>query len=324
MKTFGASLALFLTLLAPLFAFTFPDKPETFVSDYAGVMDEESKASLLQNIRTFEASTTNQIAIVTVKSLEGKVINEESAKLFAKWGIGQKGKDNGVLFLVAVDDRAMRIEVGYGLEGVIPDSIAKRIIDEEAKPFFKQGKYASGIKNTVYAIEGAIGGEYTANTTVDEKLQEATREYKNNSSFVDTFGNPNKDIISFLSILVIPLFFFLILFSICAQLFSYYLKKSWIGAIIGLAVGAIFSYQFSIVLIRAIFFVIPFTLLGFFLAKLASQGKLFDNNSKRRGGGFGSGFGGSGSSSSDSFSSSSSSDDFGGGSSGGGGASSSW
>jgi len=107
----------------------------------------------------YEDSTSNQIAIVTIKTLDGEDVSDYANKLATKWGIGSK-KNNGILILTAIDDRKAKIEVGYGLEAVVTDLISKRIITEDIAPFFKQSQYYDGFDAATNHIIQAARGEY--------------------------------------------------------------------------------------------------------------------------------------------------------------------
>ena len=131
---------------------TFPSS-QGYVSDFAGLLSPASKAQLEARLSQLEKETTVEIAVVTIKSLEGHSVEDYASRLFEQWGVGKKGKDNGVLFLVAAEDREVRIEVGYGLESVITDGRAGRILDNDVVPHFKNGDYETGILSGVGAIE---------------------------------------------------------------------------------------------------------------------------------------------------------------------------
>ena len=133
--------------------------PQGHVSDWAGVFTPEQKAALESRIVAVRQATGAQLAVVAVKSLQGGEINDFAVKLFEQWGIGEKGKDNGVLLLAAIEDRAMRIEVGYGLEGVLNDAKCGRIRDEWILPRFKEGNYAQGLSDGADALLKVMGGE---------------------------------------------------------------------------------------------------------------------------------------------------------------------
>jgi len=131
-----------------------------YVNDYANILSSETKNKLSQLIGELERKTTSQIAIVTIDTTSPLDIESYAVKLFEKWGIGQKGKDNGVLLLIAIKDRAMRIEVGYGLEGAIPDALAKVIIEQYITPSFKEGDFNTGVTKGVIGITKLIAKEY--------------------------------------------------------------------------------------------------------------------------------------------------------------------
>jgi len=131
-----------------------------YIADTVGVMDAATKDKLTAMLRALHEKTTAQAAVAIVDTTGGVSIEEYAAKLFQKWGIGTKGKDNGVLLVVAVEDRKMKIEVGYGLEGAIPDGVAGGIIDNVIKPYFKSGDMNGGIAAGMEAIVRETLKEY--------------------------------------------------------------------------------------------------------------------------------------------------------------------
>ncbi len=131
-----------------------------YVNDYANIISRPTESALSSLISQVERMTTAQLAIVTVGSTYPLDIETYAVRLFEKWGIGQKGKDNGVLLLIAMKDRKMRIEVGYGLEGAIPDALAKVIIQDYVTPSFKAGDFDEGITKGALGIIRLIAGEY--------------------------------------------------------------------------------------------------------------------------------------------------------------------
>ncbi len=139
-----------------------PAAPEGRVSDFAGILSEKTKTQLNVLLVHIEKSTSAEIAVVTVSSLEGMSVEEYAVTLFKNWGIGKKGKDNGVLFLVAPNERKVRIEVGYGLEPVITDGQAGSIIREIVLPAFKKGDYDQGILQGCIQLMALITGKGTA------------------------------------------------------------------------------------------------------------------------------------------------------------------
>ena len=120
-----------------------PDPPK-LVNDLAGILQPEQVQALEQKLLAYSDSTSSQIAIVTVPSLGGSDIFSYSQKLFQDWGIGEKGKNNGILILVALQDRQARIQTGSGMEGAVPDALAKRIINYRLKPAFEQKEVLPG------------------------------------------------------------------------------------------------------------------------------------------------------------------------------------
>ncbi len=158
-------IALFLVLAISWFAaskangeLSLPE-PQGFVSDFAKLLSSETKDYLEKRLSDFEKKSGNEIAVVTVKSLSGTTVEDFAVRLFEKWRIGEKGKDNGVLLLVAKDERKVRIEVGYGLEPLLTDVQASRIIRESISPAFKAGDYDRGLREGVDSIIGALSGE---------------------------------------------------------------------------------------------------------------------------------------------------------------------
>jgi uncharacterized protein len=147
---------IFLAFLVPAAALAAFPTPTGFVNDFAGVMQGDTRQHLESLLSSFEKATGNEIAVATLPSLDGRVIEELAPDLYKQWGIGKKGKDNGVLFLIAPTERKARIEVGYGLEGVINDALAGRILDEDVLPRFKAGDLDGGITAGTAAIVQTI------------------------------------------------------------------------------------------------------------------------------------------------------------------------
>lgn len=131
------------------------------VVDQAGILDEATEASLTATLSEHESATSNQLVVVTIPDLEGFSIADYANRLGRHWGIGAADKDNGVILLIAPKARKMRIEVGYGLEGALPDATASLIIQREMYPHFRESDYAAGVTQGVDSILEAIAGEYT-------------------------------------------------------------------------------------------------------------------------------------------------------------------
>lgn len=162
--------------------------PPRLVNDAAGVLSPEQRDILEQKLVALDDSSSNQIAVVLVKTLNDYPIEEYAVKLFRDWGIGNKKTNNGVLLIAAVDDRKVRIEVGYGLEGAIPDIVSASIIRTDIAPNFRDGNYYRGIDQATNSIAKAAVGEY-----------KVKRERQGNS------GSSGKSILTFIIILVVVL-----------------------------------------------------------------------------------------------------------------------
>ena len=129
------------------------------VNDYAGVMSQDQLRSLESRLAQFEQETGHQVAVLTIPTLDGEDIEGFSIRVAENWKIGKKGFDNGVILVVAIKDRRIRLEVGYGLEGVLPDAIAKRITSEFIVPRFRAQDYGGGIVAGIDAVLKVIKNE---------------------------------------------------------------------------------------------------------------------------------------------------------------------
>lgn len=160
----------FICFLSPVHAqdIDYPDYIG-YVNDFAGLMDAASTSDLETLIGGVEKGTGAEMAVVTIDSLEGITIEEYAVELFEYWGIGKADEDNGILILVALLEREVRIEVGYGLEGVITDLEAGRIIDDIIVPNFKEENYNRGIYDAVVTISNQIYGEEELATMGEEQ-----------------------------------------------------------------------------------------------------------------------------------------------------------
>lgn len=159
-KSLFKYILLFLTLNS--FGQSFPAKPDRLVNDYTNTLSAAEVNALEQKLVAFDDSTSTQIAVVLIPTLDGYDISDYGARLAESWGIGSAENDNGVLLLVALGDRKMTIQTGYGVEGALPDAIAKRIIEREIKPNFKAANYYQGIEAGTDAIISYTKGEYKA------------------------------------------------------------------------------------------------------------------------------------------------------------------
>ena len=137
-----------------------PERPQGYVSDYANVLGDVSQ--LESQLENFEKQTSNEAYVVTVGTLDGAGIEEYALTLFNKWSIGKEREDNGVLLLTAIEDRQIRIEVGYGLESTLSGDLADKIISHEVAPAFSRGDYQQGITDGAQAIIQTLNGQYQA------------------------------------------------------------------------------------------------------------------------------------------------------------------
>ena len=142
----------------------YPDKPNppVLVNDFAHLMSADEVAQLERKLEDYATATSTQITIVTIKNLGGHDVEEYSVEVFSRWGIGQGGKNNGVLLLASLDDRKAWISVGKGLEGVLTDNKSGLIFRNELVPAFKQQQYYTGLSNSADAIIAVTKGEYSA------------------------------------------------------------------------------------------------------------------------------------------------------------------
>lgn len=174
-------LALFFGLALACFGAPAADVPYLSgrVTDNAEILSAATKQKLNAQLKAHEAETTNQIAVLTVRSLEGESVESYAEQVFNTWKLGRKGKDNGVLVLVAPAERRMRIEVGYGLEGTLTDVAASRIIRDQMTPRFKAGNYDAGVEAGVQAVIGQL----TGSAEVPAEAPSSSAEKKSDSFF---------------------------------------------------------------------------------------------------------------------------------------------
>jgi len=168
MRYLKASLLLLLLWAAPLWSqFEIPVKPafQSSVYDYLDLLSIQPQKSLEQKLIRYSDSTSTQIVVAIISSTQGENINFLGAQWGQKWGIGQQGKDNGILILLARDDRKIAINTGYGVEGALPDALAKRIIENIILPEFRKGDYNGGLNKGTDVIFQALTGEFKEDRT---------------------------------------------------------------------------------------------------------------------------------------------------------------
>lgn len=155
-----------LLLLLPVFAFAqnIPSRPNPpkLVNDLANVLSADQEATLERKLVAYDDSTSNQVVVLLINSLNDYPIEEYALQVFRNWGIGNKKTNNGVLIVAAINDRKIRIETGYGLEGAIPDIIANQIITNDIGPSFRAENYYEGLDKATSSIIRAAAGEYQA------------------------------------------------------------------------------------------------------------------------------------------------------------------
>ena len=218
-----------------------------YVNDYANVLSKETEEYIMNTNVELESKTKAQIVVVTVKTLDGKSIEEYATELFRKFGIGDKTKNNGVLLLCSTGDRKFRIEVGYGLEGALPDGKTGRIQDEYIIPYLKNDNYDEGIKNGYSKVLEEVCKEYNIEITgaiKANKIETASDDVSGGvvtaiiiSLLVNIFGTKNKIMKAIC-----------ILYNIISPLAFYYLTNDVILAIMVFVINIIifFRAKFSI------------------------------------------------------------------------------
>lgn len=143
-----------------------PPQAGHLIHDEANVLSQQDQAMLEYLVKAEEDSTSNQIAVLIIPSLDGDEINSYALRVAQEWKLGDEKKDNGVLWLIAIKERQMRIEVGRGLEGVLTDAQSSRIDRNQVAPYFRQGDYSTGVKTGVVAIIQTIKGEYVNDSPI--------------------------------------------------------------------------------------------------------------------------------------------------------------
>jgi len=156
--------------LAPAFAVDWKAlKPQGYVSDFAGVIDAQNKAELENYCSRVQHQTGAEMALVTIKSLEGEPIEDVANTIFRAWGIGKKGKDEGILLLLSVGDRRDRLEVGYGLEPLLPDGFDGEVL-RAMRPALRQGEYGDALRAAAATIGARIA--QAKSVTLDTALRQ--------------------------------------------------------------------------------------------------------------------------------------------------------
>ena len=166
-KELVLSLILVLFCIVPVFAYYDLGAPQGYVNDYTNTLTANQKSILESKLTIFEKESSNEIAVVIIDSVKEDYIENFAVKLFEDWKIGKKKQDNGVLILVAISDRKMKIEVGYGLEGSLTDVQSSWIINNIMKPRFREDRYYEGIDESVDKIIDITKGEFEVPANVN-------------------------------------------------------------------------------------------------------------------------------------------------------------
>lgn len=255
-------LSLLLLLLFPAFVYaqlTFPQY-EGFVNDFENILsnDEILEAKLAQ----LEKDTTAEVVVVTIDSFQETTIEDYAVKLFEAWKIGKEDVDNGLLILISSEQRQSRIEVGYGLEGTLPDALTGRIQDEYMIPSFQEGDYSKGIESGVDVISGLIRED----PTVISQLQQKDNGISDEA----------------VSIFIMIFFFAVYIMGVS--------KSWWLGGVLGFIAGAYFAYVTAFWLLP--FITAPFGLFLDYILSRTTIGQAIVHSTFRGGGRSGSSGGG--------------------------------
>lgn len=279
------------------------------VNDTAGMLSEGMRQQLEEKLAAFEKETGAQVAVLTIESLDGEVLEDYSERVASTWKLGRKGVDDGVLFLISKADRKMRLEVGYGLEGKLTDAQSRRILDNLVRPRFREGGFDAGVLAGVDATIGTLRGQDVI--PAEAPVASATQSLRN-------VPWPMRLGFAGMFVLVIGIFSMLALFSKgCSAWFLYFFLMPFYlvfpmvfaGPVGGLVIFATWVIGFPILKLMLSFS--PWGKL--FMSRHPGLVRFASSSGRSGGGGWSSG----GGSSSGGFSG-------GGGSFGGGGASSSW
>ena len=284
-------------------------KPAGRITDLANIIDSATESELDSRLNELERKTSSEVAVVTVPSLDGVPVEDYAVRLFKEWGIGQANTDNGVLVLVAPNEREMRIEVGYGLEGILPDGLAGQIIRENFTPRFRDNDYSGGIRDGVGRVIDVVEQQQVLTPEELARLNESGGGDFPEWAVIPFFG------------LFVTIGFGMVGLGVRTKTGFPLLFGSFFG-------GMPLMMSLAFVGLLAWFILLPWALfvfaMGYRLGGRQSWRDAFRNGSGKGGSGGGWVMGGGSSSGGSSSSSGGSSSGFGGGSSGGGGASGRW
>jgi uncharacterized protein len=160
-RSFFVFLAIFVGMIGGLAAETMPAKPDRYFNDYAGVVDQGTASEMNEQLEQSERGTTSQLVVAIYRTMQSESsVADYTQRVAQTWGVGQKGRNNGAVLFVFVDDHQMFIQTGYGLEGALPDATCFDITHNVIAPLFKKGDYAGGLKAGITAMMQAVRGEY--------------------------------------------------------------------------------------------------------------------------------------------------------------------
>ena len=259
---------LLLLTCAPVLAYTSPGQPDGFVNDYADILTEEQEDIVEARLSALATSEGSEVAIVTITDLGGDTVENVAVGIFNEWGIGKKELDNGLLLLVAVEEREMRIEVGYGLEGTITDAQSYWILTDVITPSFKNADYYTGISSAVDALTEAIAGD-----VVLPSLEELQIEQTDNGAGI-----------------------LAIVWAIFVSLAAFFgrTKSFWLGGVVGLITGAaigVYMSSFLTGFIAALALGFIGLIFDYFVSRGSGPGSGMGGGMFRGGGSFGGGGG---------------------------------
>jgi len=209
--------------LTTLVAETIPPAPARYFNDYAGVVSAAAATQLNQRLEQFERDSSCQILVAVYPKMQSdSSIEDYTVRVAQAWKVGQKEQNNGAVLFVFIQDRKMFLQTGYGLEGVLPDAICKRIIENEIKPGFKAGNFEAGLTAGVHAMLAAVKGEYkgTGQTAADRNI------------VVVGNGNGSGNNQPGLGVVVVVIFvvIFVIIVLSNARRGGYYSRRGWSGS----------------------------------------------------------------------------------------------
>lgn len=239
-----------------------------FVNDFANILSAQEKNQIESLCQGLKKQTGAELAVVTIKTADPLDVKSYAVKLFEKWKIGERGKDNGILVLLSIQQRRIEVEVGYGLEGILPDGRVGAILDKDVIPLFKQGKFGEGLYNGSVSLAKYVQADFSGEKASPDK---------------DDWENMMQGEFS-------PTTFIFIIIVIIASMILSFLRVGFAGKIIGALIGALIGYIIAGIFGAIIGFV--FALGGWRTVGWGGGWKGgFGGGSFRGGGGFG-GFGG--------------------------------